>query len=166
MGPRTTSPIAQTFRHAGSAMLVDLNEAALIELYTGAFGKQPLREGLASDRDHELVDLKPVLALSIVYTTSTAPPAAAALCTLAPSLMSSPCFLKCPQGLFCDGPVRYRQELFQRLEHRHLAVEPPPNAAELEADDTGSDHAEACGHCINSKAFHESTMYLPSCARS
>jgi len=40
-GPRTTSPIAHTFGTEVLAMLVDLNEAALIERHTGALRSSP-----------------------------------------------------------------------------------------------------------------------------
>ena len=46
------------------------------------------------------------------------------------------------------APIRHGQELLQGLEHRHLAAEPAPNAAELESDDAGADDAEARGHRV------------------
>src|ERR1035438_8408787 len=57
-------------------------------------------------------------------------------------------FLEMPLGLLRDRSVRYRQELFHRLEHRDLAAEPPPNAAEFEANDAGADDAETRGNGI------------------
>ena len=48
-----------------------------------------------------------------------------------------------PLRFLGDGLIGHRQKLLHRLEHRHLASQPPPDAAELEADDAGADHAEA-----------------------
>ena len=39
-----------------------------------------------------------------------------------------------------------REELIERLEHHDLSAEPPPDAAELESDDAGTDHAQLLRH--------------------
>ena len=41
-----------------------------------------------------------------------------------------------------NPPVRGGQEVIERFQNRHLGAEPPPYAAELQADDPGADDAE------------------------
>ena len=50
------------------------------------------------------------------------------------------------QRLARDPPVRGGQEVVERFQDRHLGAEPPPHAAELQADDSGADDAEALRH--------------------
>ena len=46
------------------------------------------------------------------------------------------------QRLARDPPVRRGKEVVERFQDRHLGAEPPPYAAELQADDPGSDDAK------------------------
>ncbi len=53
-----------------------------------------------------------------------------------------------PQRLAGDRAVRDGQKLLHRLEHRDLAAQTPPYAAEFESDDACADDAEARGYGV------------------
>ena len=57
IGPRTQSPTAQTFSALGLAVVVDLDEAALVELHARAVGEQVLGERPAADATMSLSTL-------------------------------------------------------------------------------------------------------------
>ena len=94
MGPRTTSPTAQTFgapvRQCSSTWM----KPRCIELDSRTVRQQILRKGTPPHRDHQLVDLQRVLALRIRIGHIDRRARHGGARTLAPSLMSSPCFLK------------------------------------------------------------------------
>ena len=56
--------------------------------------------------------------------------------------------MKCLSASFDNGAVGHRQERIERFEHDDFRTETAPDAAELETDDAGADHAEALRHGV------------------
>ena len=55
-------------------------------------------------------------------------------------------FLEVPRGFLGELRIGHRQELGQRLQHHGFGAEPAPDAAELEPDHAGTDHAQPLRH--------------------
>ena len=145
IGPRTTSPIAQTFgrfvRHSSSTSMKPRSSSS-----TPTLRARARRVRHAADRDDQLVErrrlrLPPPSWCSRRVTSFFAVTSV----ILHAESMSSPCFVKCLQRFLGDLLVG-RQERRQRLQHRDLRAEPAPHAAHLEADHAGADHAEPLRH--------------------
>src|SRR5918911_94299 len=129
IGPRTTSPIAQTFgrfvRHSPSTATKPRSSSlrptpvAFERLRAFIRGRVLQRDALLArrhlgDADAEL-DGEPLLGKDL---------------------------RRLPRDLLVGGAEKRRQG----LEDRHLRAETPPDAAHLEADDAGADHTEALRH--------------------
>ena len=83
--------------------------------------------------------------------------------TLLDSLKLIPC---CEDALqpARDLAIGARQDAIEKLDHGDLAAEPPPDRAELEADDAGADHQEASRHLGKVSAPVDATTACSSMA--
>ncbi len=142
IGPRTTSPTAQTF---GTPVRQWSSTSMKPRLSTGTLTsgrEQPGRDRPPADRDHERVDLELLrraaaleahlddVALDVRAGNLGAHPDVEALA------------LEVPHSFLRDLLIGRGQERLERFEHDDFRAEPAPDAAELEPDDAGPDHAE------------------------
>ena len=148
IGPRTQSPTAQTPSTAGAAVLIDLDEAALVQLHAGAGSQQVLRIRPAADGHHQAIDADVLLALGIGVGDIDRIALDGGLRDLGAQADVQPLLLEGAQRLLGQLLVGEGQELGQRLEHDDLGAEAAPDAAELQTDDAGADDAEPLGHGI------------------
>ena len=147
IGPRTTSPIAQT-----SGRLVRQSPSTATKPRSSSFspiavGVQAVGVRHAADRDDQLVADQLLLGPGGVGVGDRH--ALAARLDLAD--LDAEFDL---QPLLDEGLLRFAGDLFvdhaekgrQRLEHRDIGAEPAPDRAHLEADHAGADHAQGLRH--------------------
>ena len=148
IGPRTQSPTAQTpsapVRHSWSTLMKPRSSSST----PVPAAEQILRVGTPADRDDEPVDGERLLALGIGVGDLDGVARDRRAGHLGAQADVQALLLEVPQRLLGDLLVGDRQEIRQRLEHDHLAAEPPPDAAQLEADHAGADDAEALRHGV------------------
>src|SRR5688572_16974463 len=135
-------------RGSRTALVIDSDEATLVDLYTRALAEQILRERPAADRHHDLVDFDALLALRVgVFQLHTGGALVRARHLCAETNVE-PELLEVLERFLRYGAIGRRQERIERFEHDHFCTETSPDAAELEADDAGADHAEALRHGV------------------
>ena len=134
--------------HPRAAVIVDLDEAARIDGNRRRIAEKAVGEGAAADGNDELVDLQGLLALRVGIRHVHHPVLDAGARHLGAELDVEALFLEVALCLLGDGLVDHGQELVECLEHRDLAAEAAPDAAEFEPDDAGPDHTETPRHCV------------------
>ena len=148
IGPRTTSPIAQTFGRLVRQSSSTSTKPRSSSLRPTASRVQPGRVRHAADRDDQLVERRasaprPWRRRSR-RATSLSPSSTSLIFT--PSSIFRPCFANGLLRLLRDLLVDRAEKRRQRLEHRDVGAEPAPDAAHLEADHAGADDAEPLRH--------------------
>src|SRR5688572_10640857 len=130
-------------RHGRAAMLVDLDEAALVERDLDVGTKQARRDGPAANRDDEGVDgqLLGGAARFVTNLDGVAVDGSAHDFRSEANVELLP--LEMAQRFLRDLLIGHRQERLERFQDDDLGTEPFPDRAELETDDTGADDAEA-----------------------
>ena len=140
--PRHRVPNRPDPFRARAAILVDDNAAVIVETDAGRGRVETLSVRAPADRDDEPIECALVLSAGILVTDHDA----VSVRARAGHPCSEPDVEPLPgerlQRLARDPSVRGGEEVVERLEDRHLGAEPPPHAAELEADDPRSDDAE------------------------
>ncbi|MCY1362166.1 hypothetical protein D9M69_488690 [compost metagenome] len=133
-------------RHAGTALVVDEDEAALVEVHAAVGGQQVGGHRTTADGDDQLVEHQLLLAfgvgeadgdLLLLHLGAGDAGAQADLKTLLGQHL---------QGFLGDLLVGGREELVQRLDDGHFGTQARPDRAQLEADHAGADHAQLLRH--------------------
>ncbi len=133
---------------ARAAMVVDFDEPTRIDRDARVRGQEILRVRPASDRDDELVDLQLKLARGGRIDHVDRPVRDLGARDLGAQLDVEAQLPEMTQSLLGDRLIGHRQELVERLQHRHFAPQAAPNAAEFESDDAGADDAETFRHRV------------------
>ncbi len=133
-------------RGARAAVVVDLDESALVEHDARALGEQILRERPPADRDDQAVDDERLITLGVGVAHVHAVLLDFRAADLGAKTDVETELLEMTERFLGKLAIRHRQELIQRFEHHGLGSEPPPDAAEFEPDHARADHAEALRH--------------------
>ena len=149
IGPRTTSPIAQTFgrlvRHSSSTATKPRSSS----LQPDGLGVEPVGIRHAPDRDDQLVErraLRLARGVGIFDRHALLRRHFGDLhAELDREALLREDFRRFLRHLLVGGAEERRQ----RFEDRHFRAEPAPHAAHLEADHAGADHAEPLRHFGN-----------------
>ena len=132
--------------HAGVAVLVHHDLAALVDLHAGALGQQAAGGGTAAHGHQQLVDHQGLLALVVGEGDGDFLLLALAgdlgLGDLGAQLDVQALLLELARGQLGDLGVGGRQELRHRLEDGDLGAQALPHAAQFQADDAGADHGQ------------------------
>ena len=142
----------------GLAVVVDLDEAALVELHARAIGQQVLRERPAAHAHDEFVDGDRLAARSVGVGDFDAAARGLRARDLRAELDVEALLLEMARGFLRQALVGDGQESVERFEDHDFRAETPPDAAELEADDAGADDGELLRHRARNRA-------RPSCRR-
>ena len=129
IGPRTTSPTAQTFGTVVRHLLVDLDEAALVERHLDVGPEQAGRHGPAADGDDERVDVELLrrAARLVAHLDGVAFDGRARDLGAEPNV--EPLLLQMAQRVFGDLLIGHRQERVERFQDHDLGAEPLPDAS-------------------------------------
>ena len=129
-------------------LLVDLDEAALVERHLHVGTEQAGRHRPAADGDDEHVDDELLRRAARLVADLDG----VALDGRARDLRAEPdvelLLLQVAQRFLRDLLVGHRQERVERFQDHDLGAEPLPDRAELETDDAGADDAEALRHVV------------------
>src|SRR5688500_10197346 len=128
------------------AVIVHLDEAALVELHARAVGQQVLRERLAAHAHDQLVDVDGLTTRGVGVADFHSGSGRLRARDFRAELDVEPLFLEVARGLLRERLVGDGEERVERFEDDHLRTEPAPHAAELEADDARADDRELLGH--------------------
>ena len=133
-------------RQIGVVVAVDLDEAALVEVQAHRLGAQPGGVRQPPDADDQLVELGGdtlaallVADVDLVAIVLDGGDAHA-------EVKVQPLLLELLEGFLRHGGIGTHQEAGQGFEHGDAGAQPPPDAAQLHADDARADHAECLGH--------------------
>src|ERR1700722_4925769 len=126
----------------GVALLIDLNEATLVQLYAGPWRQQVFGIRAAPDRDDNFIDAErmgPALVGVADGDVAISRDGAAHL-GAKPDIQAL--LPEVTRGLGGELLIGNGQKVLQRLQHHDLGAEAAPDAAQLQADDAGPDHAQ------------------------
>ena len=144
IGPRTTSPTAQTFGRLVLQSLVDHDEAALVEFQSDRFAIQADRCSARGRSTRSACRIRALCAapLASSYSTVTSFLPALTAPIFTPRLIDRPCLANSLRGLLCNLLVDHAEEHRQGFQHRHFGTEATPDAAHFQADHAGADDAQ------------------------
>ena len=134
--------------YASATFVVDNNESAIIQLNARIVGKQVRRVRLASDRNHELVDLDRLLAILVVKRDLNAFLAKLRGRHLRAKSNIKSLLFELLRGYFRDIAIGQEQKIVHRFEHRDVGTEARPDAAELESNDTCTNDTQSFRHFV------------------
>src|SRR5690606_32277177 len=136
--------------HAGVAVLVDFDLAALVELHAAVVGQQALGRGPAADGHQQPVDGDGLLALLVgegdLHLLLLALAGDFGLRDLGPEPDVQALLPELARRDLRDFGIGRGQEVGQGLEDHDLGTQALPDAAQLQADHAGADHRQAPGH--------------------
>ena len=132
----------------GGAALVYAETAVLVYRNARIRSEQILDPGLSPDGDDQLVHGQAVVALRVRIGNLNAVGACLRGGDPRPEADVQALAGELAQGVAGDAPIHHRQEVRQRFQHHDCGTKPPPDAAQLQADHAGADHAEARRHGI------------------
>jgi len=133
---------------AGVAVFVHRDLAALSQLHAAVVRQQALGSRAPAHRNQQLVELRGVLFLAVAVSDVHDVALHRNRADLGAELDVEALFLELARRHFGDIGVGGCKKVGQGFEHGDLAAEPAPDAAELEPDHAGTDHAEALGHLV------------------
>ncbi|RMS50352.1 hypothetical protein ALP65_04644 [Pseudomonas aeruginosa] len=133
-------------RNAGLAVVVDVDEATLVQGHAAVGGQQVGGHRATADRDDQLVEGFLLLAVGVGeghgdllllhFRSGHAGTQANVQALLGQDL----------QGFLGDLLVGSREELVQGFQHGHLGTQAGPYRTQLQADDAGADHTQLLRH--------------------
>src|SRR5690606_6933801 len=136
--------------HAGVAVLVDFDLAALVELHAAVVGQQALGRGPAADGHQQPVDGDGLLALLVgegdLHLLLLALAGDFGLRDLGPEPDVHALLPELTRRDLRDFGIGRGQEVGQGLEDHDLGTQALPDAAQPHADHAGADHRQAPGH--------------------
>jgi len=125
IGPRTQSPTAQ-MPQPRAALVIDLDEAALIELDARTGREQIARERTSPDRDDQLVERQGFLALRVAVNHGDGVALNFRARHLGTQANIKPLLLELALRLLRDLLIYDRKKVRQRLENGELAAQAAP----------------------------------------
>src|SRR5690606_32730058 len=141
---RVTDGVAA--RHAGLALVVDEDEATLVQGRAAVGGQRVGGQRAAADGDEQLVEGQLLLAVGVAeghgdllllhFGAGDAGTQANVQALLAEDL----------QGFLGDLLVGGGEELVHGLQHGHFGTQTGPDRTQLQTDDAGADHAQLLRH--------------------
>src|SRR5262245_12429602 len=130
----------------GTAVLVDLDEAALIELHSRLRSKEVLGVGAPADCNHEPIDSNALLSLRIAVGDLHLIARHRRAIHLGAGADVESLLLEVTQRLTRQLLIRKGEKIGQRFDDHDLRAEAAPDTTQLQADDTAADYAEALWH--------------------
>src|SRR5690554_52467 len=135
-----------------AALVVNGNEAALVELEPDRFGIEPLHVGHTSDRHDELVDSQFLFsARRISVVDGNALGARLGFGDFDAGVNLETLLGEGLERFLGDLLVGHGQELGHCFEHGDFGPQAAPYAAQFQPNDTGTDHAQFLGHRRNAQ---------------
>src|SRR3990167_2748484 len=135
-------------RYAAGALVVDIDEAALVQIDTAIGGQQIGGHRTTADRHDQFVEGQLLLAFGIgevdgdlllLHFGAGYPRPQANLQTLLGQGL---------QGFLGDLLVGSREKLVQRLDHGDVGAQAGPHRTQFQTDHTGTDHTQGLGHAL------------------
>ena len=128
------------------ALLVDLDEAAIIGRYTCVVRKKTVGKRSASYGNDEFLDVNRLCTILVFIRDFNAFGRGFRRCDFCAKPNIQPLFLEVPLSVFRQFLVGENQKVVHRFKYDDVRPQSVPNAAQLEADYTGADHTERLRH--------------------
>src|SRR6185295_18339435 len=135
-------------RRGGPALVIDGDEATLVDLHAGAVTEQIFGIRATANRYDDLVDLDALLAFGIGVFQLHAARTLVCASDLCAETDVEPELFEVFERFLRHCAICHRQKCLERFQHDDFGAQALPHTAKLQTDDAGADHAEALRHGV------------------